>query len=77
MFPWVPLFPTDIPKAHTWGFPKIRGTVLGVPIIRIIVYGDLYWGPLNPKPYTPGNYHITSLRMGATAGGKVDTKNPA
>ena len=25
-----------------WGFPKIRGTVLGVPIIRTIVY----WGPL-------------------------------
>ena len=25
-----------------WGFPKIRGTFLGVPIIRIIVY----WGPL-------------------------------
>ena len=23
-----------------WGFPKIRGTLLGVPIIRII----LYWG---------------------------------
>ena len=21
-----------------WGFPKIRGTILGVPIIRTIVY---------------------------------------
>ena len=28
-----------------WGFPKIRGTFLGVPIIRIIVVGGLYWGP--------------------------------
>ena len=24
-----------------WGFPKIRGAILGVPIIRIVVY----WGP--------------------------------
>ena len=29
-----------------WEFPKIRGTFLGVPIIRIIVYWGLYWGPL-------------------------------
>ena len=29
-----------------WGFPKIRGTLLGVPIIRVIVYWGLYWGPL-------------------------------
>ena len=29
-----------------WGFPKIRGTVLGVPIIRTIVLWSLYWGPL-------------------------------
>ena len=27
------------------GFPKIRGTLLGVPIIRTIVFWDLYWGP--------------------------------
>ena len=27
-----------------WGFPKIRGTFLGVPIIRNIVYWGLYWG---------------------------------
>ena len=36
----------------TRGFPKIRGTMLGVPIIRIIVYWGLYWGPL-----ILGNYH--------------------
>ena len=29
-----------------WGFPKIRGTILGVPIIRTIVYWGLYLGPL-------------------------------
>ena len=28
-----------------WGFPKIRGTILGVPILRTIVYLGLYWGP--------------------------------
>ena len=32
-----------------WGFPKIRCTILGVPIIRTIVY----WGTL-----ILGNYHI-------------------
>ena len=36
-----------------WEFPKIRGTILGVPIIRIIVYWGLFWGPL-----IYGNYHI-------------------
>ena len=34
-----------------WGlgfrwFPKIRGTFLGVPIIRIVICWVLYWGPL-------------------------------
>ena len=24
---------------------QIRGTILGVPIIRIIVFWGLYWGP--------------------------------
>ena len=28
------------------GVPKIRGTLLGVPIIRIIVYLGLSWVPL-------------------------------
>ena len=36
-----------------WGFPKIRGTLLGVPIIRIIVFWGLHWGP----PIL-GNYHV-------------------
>ena len=30
-----------------WGFPKIRGTLLGVPIIRIIVS----WGSILGSPY--------------------------
>ena len=36
-----------------WGFPKIRGTLLGVPRIRTIVFWDLYWGPLILE-----NYHV-------------------
>ena len=36
------------------GFPKIGGTLLGVTIIRIIVFGGLYWGPL-----ILGNYHVS------------------
>ena len=35
------------------GFPKVRGTFLGVPIIRTIMFWGLYWGPL-----IVGNYHI-------------------
>ena len=38
------------------GFPKIRGTFLGVPIIRTIVFWGLYWGP----PFL-GNYQILSI----------------
>ena len=36
-----------------WGFPKIRGTILGVPRIRTIVFWGLYWGP----PIL-GNYRV-------------------
>ena len=36
-----------------WRFPKIRGTFLGVPIIRTVVYWGLYWGTL-----ILGNYHM-------------------
>ena len=38
---------------RNWGFPEIRGTLLGVPIIRIIIYWGLHWGPL-----ILGNYHL-------------------
>ena len=34
------------PPALKLRFPKIRGTFLGVPRIRIIVYWGLYWSPL-------------------------------
>ena len=43
-----------------WRIPKTRGTLLGVPILRIIVYWGLYWGP----PIL-GNYHINSKKFGA------------
>ena len=29
-----------------WGFPKLGVPFLEVSIIRIIVFGGLYWGPL-------------------------------
>ena len=45
--------PTEICYDSKWGFPRIRGTFLKVPIIRIIVYWGLYWGP----PIL-GNYQI-------------------
>ena len=34
-------------------FLKIRGSFLEVPVIRIVVFGDLYWGP-----HFWGNYYI-------------------
>ena len=39
-----------------WDFPKIRGTILGVSIIRTRVFWGLYWGPL-----IMGNYQILNL----------------
>ena len=36
-----------------WGFPKIRVTFLGVPIIKSRVFGGLYW-----VPPILGNYHL-------------------
>ena len=41
----------------TWGFHKIGGTLLGVPILRIIIFWGLYWGP----PIL-GNYHMVESR---------------
>ena len=29
-----------------WGFPKIRGTIFGVPIVRTIVFGGSLGAPL-------------------------------
>ena len=44
-----------------WGFPKIRGTVLRIPIKRSIVCSGLYRGSL-----FLGNYHVG---FGVTAWG--------
>ena len=43
-----------------WGFPEIRGTILGVPIMRIIVFGGLYWGTLVLENHHIG-YNILGL----------------
>ena len=34
-----------------WGFPKIGGTILGVPIKSTIVFWDLHWGPPISRNY--------------------------
>ena len=35
-----------------WGVPKIRSTILGVPILRTIIFGGVYWAPyLEKLPY--------------------------
>ena len=36
-----------------WGFPKIRGTLLGIPTKRTLVHWGLYWGSL-----VLGNFHV-------------------
>ena len=40
-------FKLGITSVIIWEFPKIWGTLLGVPILRILVYWGLYWGPPN------------------------------
>ena len=40
-----------------WGFPKIRGTFLGVPILRSIVFWGLCGGPL-----ILGKYHLETMK---------------
>ena len=53
-----------------WSFPKIRGTILGVPVKRIIVFWGLYWGSLILGKYhlpwveKHGNHDSTSLKFG-------------
>ena len=44
------------------GLPKIRGTILGVPIVRNMTFWALYWGVL-----ILGNYHVTSAMAGLVA----------
>ena len=39
-----------------WRFPKIRGTILGVPIIRAVVF----WG-VNRGVLILGNYHTLDM----------------
>ena len=44
---------------YKWGFPKIRGTILGGPHNKDYnILGSIYWGP----PIL-GNYQITSLKL--------------
>ena len=36
----------QVSSGYIWEFAKIGGTSLGVSIIRTVVFGGLYWGPL-------------------------------
>ena len=45
-------------ESRDWGFPKARGSTLGVSIIRMIVFG----GSILGSPYL-GNYHIHPLKV--------------
>ena len=35
--------------------PQVSGTFQGVPMIRVVVFGGIYWGPA-----ILGNYHMYS-----------------
>ena len=48
--------PYSIYFRFTWGFPKVRGTLFGVPRIRIIVF-------CIRVPSFLGNYHLDRERM--------------
>ena len=37
---------TGVGFKSTCGFSKIKDTILGLPLIRTVVCGGLYWGPL-------------------------------
>ena len=56
--PQIPLESTPDLAVQIWGFPKTRGTLLGVPIIRTRVFWGLCWGPL-----ILGNYHDKVSRL--------------
>ena len=60
-------FKAQSPFCMIWGFPRIRGTILGVPIIRIIIFLGLYWGPriYGKLPFN-GEFGLRHGRMGAS-----------
>ena len=53
---------------ENWGFPEIRGTFLVVPLISIIVFWGLYWGPpfwetTNCRPLWHATFRSTSSSL--------------
>ena len=59
----------DPSSGKQWGekVPKIKSTILGVPIITSIVYWGLYWGPR-----IMGNYQIQHMAVSKLAELKFD-----
>ena len=41
---------------HGWRVSPNYGYLLGVPIIRFVIFGRLYWGSLSSLVY--GNYQV-------------------
>ena len=54
-----------------WDFPKIRGTILGVPVIRTMVNWGLYWGSL-----ILGNYQVEGGMSGRRYLGWLNPASP-
>ena len=48
-----------LPSIPIWGFPEIKGTLLGILIfiIRTVVFWGLHWGPA-----ISGNSHILLIK---------------
>ena len=53
---------TRRPAEVKWEVPKIKGTFLGVPIIRTIMCWGLYWGPLF-RETTKWVWHLATRRQ--------------
>ena len=55
----------------TWGFPKIRCTILGAQVERIIVFWGLDWSPLFRETTTSDMFHGPSRMLLKQAWGFV------
>ena len=60
-----------VQQPWTYGlFSKIRGTILGAPIIRIIIFGGR-----NGVPFMLGNYHMGCSKIRTLIRGRLKAQN--
>ena len=65
-------------EGSIWLSSKIRGPILGVLIIRIIVYMGLFWGPLFMEiPMQSLKPYLAKIRGTATAIGSTWARVPS